>query len=387
MKSFLSRIACEHFAFGLLIPVYIVLLIEQLDLSLLQAGWAVSITAAASFVLEVPAGLLADRIQRKYILLVSSALHLLAYTALFFAESIHLVLIGAVLTGAGFAFASGTEESYLHDYLEKGKIISFEKLLSKVSITDEVATIFGMVLSSLVLMYFSYSTLIGFAIFSLALAVLSALFLASAKSESAIRNEESAPIKNKFDFRYVLILISSFILLAVMSESGRLLWQPQLLLSGWSAAQLGYVFAVLKLGSIAGAYIAGVIKIKNVEAIFLGGIVGAIGLVVFSLDMFLINLCGLAAYLLSENFIRIHTTSFILSFPHVQNKKATALSLFSLVNNSYLSISGVLLGIIATSSLSTALVSVAVIKILATVALVSFVIISKRRHQDQNFFS
>ena len=147
MASFLARIACEHFAFGLLIPVYIVLLTEQLGLSLAQAGLAVSCTAAASFILEMPAGFLADKIKRKYLLLGSSILHLFSFVTLFLADDISLVLVSAILTGAAFALASGTEESYVHDSIKIEDNVSFEKKLSRVSITDETATILGMLSS------------------------------------------------------------------------------------------------------------------------------------------------------------------------------------------------------------------------------------------------
>ncbi len=385
MASFLARIACEHFAFGLLIPVYIVLLTEQLGLSLAQAGLAVSCTAAASFILEMPAGVLADKIKRKYLLLASSILHLFSFAALFLAEGISLALMSAILTGAAFALASGTEESYVHDFVKKEDSVSFEKKLSQVSITDEVATILGMLSSSFILLYFNYSTLLGVATLILGGAVFSAIFLLEAKNTTTTENSNSEHFIRKFNAKVSVFLVITFLFLAVLAESGRLLWQPQLLATGWTAVQLGYVFAIIKLGSIAGAYIAGEIKVKSLNAILLGGVVGAIGLSIFSLNLYLINLGGLALYLLAENFVRIHTTSFILSLPNLQKHKATALSLYSIVNNSYLSLSALLLGVVATSSLTGALLAVAVIKTFAAICLILTVTYISRHRSGQSF--
>ncbi len=383
MMPFLTRIIFEHFAFGLLIPVYIIFLIEQLGLSLTQVGLAVSTATAATFILEVPTGILADRVKRKYLLLASSVLHCAAYTALFFATDIHLVLLGAIFTGAGFAFASGAEESYVHDTFENSGV-SFEKQLSKVSISDEAATILGMLSSSLILTYFNYSTLISLAIFSLGVAVFASLLLMDNESVHSIAIKENVETKIKFTFKKgAVLLIVAFLLLSILTESGRLLWQPQLIASGWSGIQLGYIFAIIKLGSLAGAYIAGTVKMKNLHAVLLGGFVGAVGLVIFSVNLFIINLCGLALFLLAENFVRIHATSFILSLPNVQKQKATTLSIFSIVNNSYLSMSGVVLGVMASLSLSGALVAVAIVKVVATLFLGLYVLILKRHYWGQ----
>lgn len=375
MVSFISRIICEHFAFGLLIPVYIILLTEQIGLSFVQAGIAVSIATAATFVLEVPAGILADKIGRKHLLLTSSLFHLAAYTTLYFSESISLVLVSAVLTGAGFAFASGTEESYVHDLTQYNKTTTFEKLLSRVSISDEGATIVGMIFCSFLLLHFDYSFLISCAIFSLIGAVVASFFLEEIPNLTNHSTEQIDVRKN----HGVLVLIPVFLLLSILSESGRLLWQPQLLSSGWFTMQLGYLFAIMKLGSIGGAYLAGNINIKNVHAILIGTFIGSLGLCIFSIEQMLLNLLGLGMFLFAENFVRIHITSFIFSLPGVSKQKATTLSLFSLVNNTYLSASGVFLGVAASVSLSQSLLLVASIKIFALTVLCIYLLTQKNQ--------
>lgn len=385
MTKFIIRIISEHFAFGLLIPVYIILLTEQLGLTLTQSGLAVSATTAAVFILEIPSGIIADKIDRKYLLLLSSLLHLLSYITLFYAEDISLVLVSAILTGAGFALASGAEESYIHDFNDSNSETSFEKKLSHISISDEVATICGMLLSSVILIYFDYSTLINLAIFSLLIAVTTSLFLNS-NNQIAVRSKVIPDDSKGINFKKsILVFIIIFLLLSILSESGRLVWQPHLVSNGWSVTQLGYIFAFIKLGSIAGAYIAGAIKIQNMKAVLLGGFVGAIGLFIFSTETILFSLCGLAVFLLAENFVRIHTTSFILSLPNISKQKATILSIFSIVNNSYLSVSSIIIGAIASSvSLSDSLLYVTTIKIIAVCCLGIYVFISKHHLQRQN---
>lgn len=379
MVSFLIRIILEHFAFGLLIPVYIILLTEQLGLTLVQAGFVVSVTTVAIFVLEIPSGILADKIKRKYLLSISSILHLAAYTTLFFSNDITLISVSALLTGAGFAFASGAEESYVHDFVEKTNDVSFEKQLSRVSITDEVGTITGMLFSSFLLVHFNYSVLIGIAIFALSMAVAASLFL---ENIPHLHDAEKKENIKSFNYKKIFVFIIIFLLLSILSESGRLIWQPQLIMSGWSVVQLGYIYAIIKLGSIAGAYMAGSIKVKSIYAVLFGGVIGAVGLCIFSINVFLINLCGLALFLLAENFVRIHTTSFILSLPHVSNQKATILSVFSIINNSYLSISSIAIGVIASLSPATALMYVATIKTLTAILLGLYIFVFKQHHFD-----
>lgn len=386
MRNFIIRIVSEHFAFGLLIPVYIILLTEQLDLTLIQAGFAVSVTTVAVFIFEIPSGIIADKIDRKYLLFFSSSFHLASYITLFFSKDLSLVLISAILTGIGFALASGAEESYVHDVAESTAGSSFEKRFSWVSISDEVATISGMLLGSLILTYFDYSALIGLAILSLIVAVTASLFIEGSnqvnKAEGMLKESHERMNYKKSIFTFIGV----FLLLSILYESGRLLWQPHLISNGWSVTQLGYIFASIKLGSIMGAYAAGSVKIRNIYAVLLGGFVGAIGLFIFSTETVLVSLCGLAIFLLAENFVRIHTTSFILSLPNVSNRKATILSIFSIVNNSYLSASGVILGTVATSiSLSDSLMYVAGVKIAAVFCLTLYIFISKHPHFSADF--
>lgn len=105
---------CTRFHFY--IHVY-ALLLQNRGLDLLQINAIESVVIATKFVMEVPTGVVADRIGRKWSLTLSVGLMMCAEVLFLFARSYPLYLLMAVLTGTGFAFASGATESLIHDSL------------------------------------------------------------------------------------------------------------------------------------------------------------------------------------------------------------------------------------------------------------------------------
>jgi len=105
---------CTHFHFY--IHVYALLLMSR-GLSLVQISGIESTVIAVIFLMEVPTGVLADRIGRRWS--ISSSLICLACAEFLFifSRSYPAYLFIAFLTGTGFAFVSGAMESLVYDSL------------------------------------------------------------------------------------------------------------------------------------------------------------------------------------------------------------------------------------------------------------------------------
>lgn len=114
----IPRITLIYFCtrFHLYIHAY-ALLLQQRGLSLLQISTIESVVIATIFLAEVPTGIIADRIGRKRSIAASTLLLLCGETLFLFSRSYPLYLVVAVLTGTGFAFASGATESLIYDSL------------------------------------------------------------------------------------------------------------------------------------------------------------------------------------------------------------------------------------------------------------------------------
>lgn len=107
-----------HFCtrFHLYIHVY-ALLLQSRGLTLVQISAIESAVIGTIFLMEVPTGVLADRIGRRWSV-AASTLFLMSGELLFLFSQTYILYLGvALLTGTGFAFASGATEALIYDSL------------------------------------------------------------------------------------------------------------------------------------------------------------------------------------------------------------------------------------------------------------------------------
>lgn len=118
MPTNITKVVIINFAqrFHLYIHAY-ALLLQGRGLSLLQISTIESIVIGTIFLMEVPTGVLADRIGRKWSIAASTFLLMCAETLFIFATDYGVYVFIAVLTGTGYAFASGAVESMVYDSL------------------------------------------------------------------------------------------------------------------------------------------------------------------------------------------------------------------------------------------------------------------------------
>jgi len=106
----------KHFAF--IYAVYIVLFrmagLSVLEISLLLALWSGFVVLS-----EVPTGALADKWNRKYMLIIGMISKTIGFGVWFFARDFVLFALGFLFWGVGSSFTSGTQEALLFDNLKK----------------------------------------------------------------------------------------------------------------------------------------------------------------------------------------------------------------------------------------------------------------------------
>ena len=93
-----------------------------------QIGTAAAIMTAGYVLLEVPTGVVADKISRKLSVLIGLIIHSLGLLILIFLNSFPLLILYAILNALGGTFASGSLQSWLYDNL---KHLSREKEFRK----------------------------------------------------------------------------------------------------------------------------------------------------------------------------------------------------------------------------------------------------------------
>ncbi len=105
---------CTRFHFY--IHVY-ALLLQARGLTLLEISTIESVVILTMFVMEVPTGVLADRLGRRWSVVLWVLLMLCGELLFLFSNSYPLYLVVAALTGTGFAFGSGATEALIYDSL------------------------------------------------------------------------------------------------------------------------------------------------------------------------------------------------------------------------------------------------------------------------------
>ena len=128
---------CTHFHFY--IHVYALLLLSR-GLSLVQVSGIESAVIGFVFLLEIPTGVLADRIGRKWSVAGSLFCLMCAEFLFVFVRSYWAYIIVAFLTGSGFAFASGATESLVYDSLpQSNREESMKSAMSRIGSVKQVA--------------------------------------------------------------------------------------------------------------------------------------------------------------------------------------------------------------------------------------------------------
>ncbi len=124
--SFLQR-------FHLYIHAYALLLLGR-GLDLIQISLLESVVIGTIFLMEVPTGILADRIGRKWSIFFSTFFLMCAEFLFIFARDFTWYIGISFITGTAFAFASGAIEAMVYDSLpEEGRDDAMKKAMGRVN--------------------------------------------------------------------------------------------------------------------------------------------------------------------------------------------------------------------------------------------------------------
>ena len=140
---------CQRF--HLYIHAYALLLLAR-GLTLLQISLIESMVIGTIFVMEVPTGVLADRVGRKWSIICSTFLMMCAEFIFIFARGFEWYLFIALLTGTGFAFASGAVEALVYDSLPAdGRDDAMKRSMGRVNSWGQIAFVISPIIGGLII--------------------------------------------------------------------------------------------------------------------------------------------------------------------------------------------------------------------------------------------
>lgn len=140
---------CQRF--HLYIHAYALLLTGR-GLTLVQISLIESIVVGTIFLMEIPTGILADRVGRKWSIFLSTLLMMSAEFLFIFAQSYAWYIVIALLTGTGFAFASGAVEAMVYDSLpEANRDEEMKRAMGRVNSIGQIAFFISPIVGGLII--------------------------------------------------------------------------------------------------------------------------------------------------------------------------------------------------------------------------------------------
>jgi len=134
---------------------YTILFIERgksvTDIAILIALWSVF-----AIVFEVPAGILADRWNRRNMLAIAAVLQGLCFVIWFFSHSFFMFALGFVVWALGGAFTSGTEEGLIYDNLKNdGREDEFTAVYGRAQFYASIGALFAIISAGMIVSFIS----------------------------------------------------------------------------------------------------------------------------------------------------------------------------------------------------------------------------------------
>lgn len=148
MKTFNVRMLYIYKFIGQCLPIYAfytILFVER-GISVTHVAILIALWSAFTIVFEIPAGILADRWNRRNMLAIAALLQGLCFIIWFFSHTFFMFALGFIVWAVSGAFTSGTEESLIYDNLKSdGQEEDFTKIYGKAQFYANVGTIAAVV--------------------------------------------------------------------------------------------------------------------------------------------------------------------------------------------------------------------------------------------------
>lgn len=173
----------------ILIYAFYAVMFADFNMTASQIGILLGVWSVVAFLLEVPSGVFADKYSRKHILFFAQLIRVLGYLTWILFPTFWGFLVGFIFWGAKSAFASGTFEALLYDFLDKNnQKKDYTKILGRARGFAYAGNLFAAGVAAYAIQY-GYTTLLLISIVSLIISAISIILLP--KVEKRESTEES----------------------------------------------------------------------------------------------------------------------------------------------------------------------------------------------------
>lgn len=188
MRRFLaSTYAFQFFdRFIPILPVYVVMFVDA-GLTPVEISIALTCWSATSFLVQVPAGVVADRWPRRHVLALAQVPRAACFAIWWLYPHFWGFLVGLVLWGLKSGFTDGTFEALLFDELKAvGREADYARLIGRARATQAGATVLGS-LTAGALVAWGYGAALAASLVSVAIAIAAAASIPPAAKAAETR--------------------------------------------------------------------------------------------------------------------------------------------------------------------------------------------------------
>ena len=157
--------------FIVIYPFYVIMFGERGSVSAGGVGLLLAIWMIVSVLSEVPTGVIADKISKKWSLVLGHTMQLLTFTIWLFFPSFSGYLAGFIVWGIGEAFISGAFQAYLYESLDDTNKKSFGKIYSRSSAFTMLAYTSGSLCAFLIGPHYPLLLVLSILVSAVALAI------------------------------------------------------------------------------------------------------------------------------------------------------------------------------------------------------------------------
>lgn len=208
-------------------PFYVIMFGERGDVSAAGVGVLLASWMVVSVLAEVPTGIIADKVSKKWSLAFGHALQALTFGIWLLVPNFTGYLIGFVVWGVGEAFISGAFQAYLYESLDDDNKKTFGKIFSRSRAFTMLAYTSGGFLAFLIGPEYPLLLILSVAVALVSVGIVVSLPATRAQVEVEIRPKILAgalkAIRTSPDLRR--ILFTAVIALSLMGAAGEYLGQ------------------------------------------------------------------------------------------------------------------------------------------------------------------
>ena len=352
MKKFNVKMLYAYKFISQCLPIYAFYAILFIERGQSVTGVAVLIAlwSVFSILFEMPAGILADKWNRRNMLAISAVLQGLCFVVWLFSHTFFMFAIGFVIWALSGAFASGTEEGLIYDNLKSdGREKDFTKVYARAELFATIGVLAGIVSAGVKVSFVSLETIV---LISAAVSFLSAIFALHIREKNyyseqgkdkssgffATFKEASSFVKGSNVALVSILFLVLFVLGDYLDEFDALIINDFGLPHVWVSVILSVRFIFIAIGDVLAPVVQK--KITSIKQIFLLNCSACVFLLIFAAmwSQYALLIFGLACMVMAisrillvnalQNEIKEEGRATVMSFVSIgQNIAMICLSL------------------------------------------------------------